>query len=159
MLTLKRFKALTDSYGADVQRWPEDERTAAETLLESSAQARALLADARMLDEALAAASATHQRNDQQDAALDRLRSIVSARIASSKSSDRQRAGLVERGWSATTQTVLSARLGWAGIATAAGLAVLAGLVVGSMYMSPSAPDNLLTSLQPAPIDNLGGLM
>jgi hypothetical protein len=157
MLTPKRFKALTDSYGADVQRWPVDERTAAEACLENSAEARALLADARMLDEALAAASAAHQRNYQQDAALARLRLSVAARIASA--SDRERGSLIEWALSATMRGALRAHSGWGGIATAGGLAVLAGLIIGAIYASPAAPDNLLTLLQPAPIDNLGGSM
>jgi len=151
MLTLKRFKAMTGSYGADLLRWPEPERTAAQTLLEGSAEARALLADARMLDEALAMASArqsaAHRRNNHEDVALARLRSGVAARIAAA--SGRSRVSL----------RALSTPLGWAGLATACSLAVVAGLVIGSLYTPPGVSDALLTLLQPAPIDNLGGLM
>jgi hypothetical protein len=161
MLTLKRFKTMTDSYGADLLRWPERERAAAQTLLEGSAEARVLLADARMLDEALAVASArqsaAHRRNNHEDAALARLRSGVAARIAAA--SGRSRVSLLERALSITTRGALSARSGWAGLATAGGLAVLAGLVIGSLYTPPGASDALLTLLQPTPIDNLGGLM
>jgi hypothetical protein len=161
MLTLKRFKKMTDSYGADLLRWPERERAAAQTLLEGSAEARALLADARMLDEALAVAStrqiAAHRRNNHEDAALARLRSGVAARIAAA--SGRSRVSLLERALSITIRAALPTPLGWAGLATAGSLAVVAGLVVGSMYTPPGAADVLLTLLQPAPIDNLGGLM
>jgi hypothetical protein len=161
MLTLKRFKTMTDSYGADLLRWPEQERAAAQTFLEGSIEARALLADARMLDEALAVARATqsaaHRRNNHEDAALARLRSGVAARIAAT--SGRSRVSLLERALSITTRRALSTPSGWAGLATAGGLAVVAGLVIGSLYTSPGASDALLTLLQPAPIDNLGGLM
>jgi len=161
MLTLKRFKAMTGSYGADLLRWPEQERAAAQTLLEGSAEARALLADARMLDEALAMASArqsaAHRHNNHEDVALARLRSAVAARIAAA--SGRSRVSLLERALSITTRGVLSTPLGWAGLATACSLAVVAGLVIGSLYTPPGASDALLTLLQPAPIDNLGDLM
>ena len=159
MLTLKRFKTMTDSYGADLLRWPEQERAAAQTFLEGSTEARALLADARMLDEALARArqSAAHRLNRHEDAALARLRSGVAARIAAA--GGRSRVSLLERALSITTRGALSTPSGWAGLATAGGLAVVAGLVIGSLYTPPGASDALLTLLQPAPIDNLGGLM
>ena len=147
MLTLKRFKTLTDSYGADLLRWPEQERAAAQTLLEKSAEARALLADARMLDDALAMASArqsaAHLRHHNEEATLARLRSGVAARIAAT--------GGRSRGWSGP---------GWVSLATAGSLAVVAGLVIGALYNPPGASaDALTTLLQPAPIDKLGGLM
>jgi len=160
-LTLKRFKTMTDSYGADLLRWPEQERAAAQTLLDGSAEARAHLADARLLDEALAVASArqsaAHQRNNHEDAALARLRSGVATRIAAA--SGRSRASLLERALSITTRGALSMPSGWAGLAIACSLAVVAGLVIGSLYTSPGASDALITLLQPAPIDNLGDLM
>ena len=77
-MKLSRFKALTDSYGAHLQKWPEQERASAEELLRTSAQARLLLDDARPLDEALERAgakldTAVGNATDAQ-AALDRLR-------------------------------------------------------------------------------------
>jgi hypothetical protein len=147
MLTLKRFKTMTDSYGADLLRWPEQERAAAQTLLEECAEARALLADARMLDDALAIASArrsaAHLRNYNEEATLARLRSGVAARIAAT--------GGRSRGWSSP---------GWVSLATAGSLAVVAGLVIGGLYNPPGASsDALITLLQPTPLDKLGGLM
>lgn len=152
MLTLKRFKTLTDSYGADLLRWPEQERAAAQTLLEESAEARALLADARMLDDALAMASArqsaAHLRNHNEEATLARLRSGVAARIAATGGRSR---GWSNPGWS---------KPGWVSLATAGSLAVAAGLVIGALYNPPAASSDALTTLlQPAPIDKLGGLM
>jgi hypothetical protein len=161
MLTLKRFKTMTESYGADLLRWPERQRAEAERLLEHSAKARALLADERRLDEALAAVSARQgadqQRNDDQAAALARLRSGVAVRIAAT--STRSRLSLFERALSIVAPRTLFTPSGWAGLATAAGVAVLAGLAMGSLYTPPGSSDALFALLQAAPIDNLGGLM
>jgi hypothetical protein len=55
-ITLKRFAGIVDAYGASPQRWPDDERAAAEALVAVSAEARALLADAAALDGVLARA-------------------------------------------------------------------------------------------------------
>ncbi|MBX3507885.1 MAG: hypothetical protein KF714_03810 [Parvibaculum sp.] len=55
-ISLERFAAIVDAYGASPMRWPADERGAAEALLAFSADARALLDEARMLDGVLAAA-------------------------------------------------------------------------------------------------------
>jgi len=54
---LAQFEALIDAYGAEARRWPADRRAGAEALLERSAAARALRADAARLDGLIAAAS------------------------------------------------------------------------------------------------------
>jgi hypothetical protein len=114
-----------------------------------------------MLDDALAAASARQDASNgnkaHEDVALARLRLGVAARIAKPRS--RPRLTLLEWASWITIRGALFAPSGWAGLATAGGLAVLAGLVVGSLYAPPAASDALLTLLQPGPIDNLGGLM
>jgi len=46
----RRLHELIDAYGADVTRWPPDERAAAERLLERSDAARAKLEEAATLD-------------------------------------------------------------------------------------------------------------
>lgn len=160
MLTLNQFKAMADSYGADLRRWPEEVRTEAEALLDDaavSARARAILADAWILDEAIAAASAlettTAWHPGESDAALARLRAGVTARIESA--TGRQRTGLIERVLAATGREAVSRHFGWAGMATSAGLAVLAGILIGSMYSPAATPDTLLSVLQPAPIQVL----
>jgi hypothetical protein len=56
MLTLTQFKGLTNYYGADLKHWPMQMRGEAQALLVSSVPARALLAEARALEEALEAA-------------------------------------------------------------------------------------------------------
>jgi anti-sigma factor RsiW len=48
-----RFRALAAAYGADLARWPLDERHAAEELLATSSEAAACLAEQHRLDELL----------------------------------------------------------------------------------------------------------
>ncbi|MDR6773454.1 hypothetical protein [Azospirillum sp. BE72] len=57
-MTLKEFKRYTAAYGADLDRWPRSVRVEALTLLDDSAEARDLLADAAVTDTLLDAASA-----------------------------------------------------------------------------------------------------
>ena len=47
MMTLNRFRTLADSYGADLQRWPERMRPQALVLLDSSGEAREIIARAK----------------------------------------------------------------------------------------------------------------
>ena len=49
-MSLERFAQLAEAYGADFDRWPEDERFAAISLAGRSEEARSLLADAQGLD-------------------------------------------------------------------------------------------------------------
>jgi hypothetical protein len=49
------FEDMIDRLGEDLSRWPDDQRLAAEDLLSSSSEARALLEEARALRQALAA--------------------------------------------------------------------------------------------------------
>lgn len=53
MMTLERFAALLDAYGADPRRWPAAERAAAERLAAADQRAAALLSEARRVDEVL----------------------------------------------------------------------------------------------------------
>ena len=57
-LSLSRFRALLDAYGAVEARWPPEDRGPAAALLARSAQARAIHADAAALDERLDEAQA-----------------------------------------------------------------------------------------------------
>ena len=81
MLTLRRFRTMADSYGADLLRWPDGARAEAQALLKASPAARALLDEARTLDDAIEAAGASEDavlwEPDGQDAAMARLRSGV----------------------------------------------------------------------------------
>jgi hypothetical protein len=53
MMKLERFCKILAAHGADPERWPAPERSAAEALLAASAEARAALADTRGLDRLL----------------------------------------------------------------------------------------------------------
>lgn len=172
MLTLKRFKALTDSYGAQPQRWPDSVRADAEALLLVSPEARQLLAEAQGLDEALDAAS---EREDavswlprEEAAALARLRAGVAARVAQTAggearargaASGEARAGGAASGWRRwlrgwllpVTQWPSSARL--AGMAAAGGFIIAVGLLLGSMDVTrPASQVDVLAMLQPDPL-------
>ncbi len=151
MLSLGRFRALAESYGAELLRWPEAARGEAEALLRMSAAARALLDEARGLDEAIAAAGrredAALWRPGEQDAALARLHSGVEARIGAS-TARRPRGCLA--GWAPS-----SVGLRWVGMAAGGGLVVAAGLLIGAMTAAVPTPDNVLAILQPAPIHML----
>ncbi len=175
MLTLKRFKALTDSYGADPGRWPEAVRADAEALLGASDEARRVLAEARALDEAIDANSsrevAVRWQPGEEEAALSRLRARVAARLADSPSREAPMgrdapARAAARGreapafswlrWlrahvSPVAQWSTSARV--AGMAAAGGLIVAVGLLLGSMDGTSSTPQvDLLAMLQPNPL-------
>lgn len=64
MMDKERFAAIVAAYGADPGRWPERERHAAQAYARAHAdECAALLAEARALDAALAAAPA-HQPSD-----------------------------------------------------------------------------------------------
>ena len=155
MMTLRRFRALAQSYGAELHRWPREERGAAQALLESSEEARALLAQERSLDAAISAASPRGAQA--QDAALARLRSGVAARIATEDIRAQQPGGLFSwllRGG----QDFVSLRRRRLGLATSGALAIVAGLLIGAMYgpAPASAPVGVVAALlQPATLDIL----
>lgn len=155
MMTLRRFRALTRSYGAELQRWPQEERNAVQELLERSEEARALLAQERSLDAAISAASSRGAQA--QDAALARLRSGVAARIATEDPLARQPGALFS--WLLGTGRELASLRGRRlGLATSGALAIVAGLLIGAMYgpVPSPAPVGVLTALlQPATLDIL----
>jgi hypothetical protein len=160
MLSLRRFEALAASYGADLQRWPEETRRPAQALLDTSAAAHALLAEARALDEAIEAES-RHEasapwRSGEQAAALASLRAAVASRIAPltpGRRSPRWRLGRIADG---AIGGLNAARMAWLGMATGSASAVAAGLLIGSLSVTPPNPDNLLAMLQPSPIHLFG---
>jgi anti-sigma-K factor RskA len=156
MMTLRRFRTLADSYGADLQRWPESLRRQALELLDSSAEAQAVISRARELDEALAAAGAAREAHlwdrESADAALHRLRQNVSARIRRRLPEGADALGGSER---RTANRSRPRHVGWFGFATAAGLAVLAGLALGIVYSPSPQPPDLTALLQPAPLQVL----
>jgi hypothetical protein len=155
MLTLGRFRSMTESYGADLARWPERTRADARALLSVSAQACAMLEEVRALDDLI---ETTHAQEDgllwqpgEQDAALERLRAGVAARIAALPVRPRA-TGRLEwfRGAAAP------ARLRWLGLATGGACAIICGLLIGGRYEStPTSPGVLNQMLRPAVLEIL----
>ena len=158
MLSIGQFRALAEAYGADLRRWPENARRAAQALVEASTEAQAILAAERNLDEAIAAASADEEAvlwpPGEQDAALARLRTKVSARIASSPA--RQSPGLsLERALAAVRQWASPVHLHWAGLAAACSIAIAAGLFIGELSAPTQPSAGMLALLQPVPLNIL----
>lgn len=153
MMTLRRFKALADSYGADLQRWPERVRPKARALLDSSPEAQEIIARARELDEAIGAASAARSESlwsgDRPEAALVRLRNAVAAQI--SPANPATTSGRT----SIRTVRTTPRRLGWISLATAASVAIVAGVALGIFYSQGASNQDLLALLQPSPIQLL----
>ena len=159
MLTPGRFRKLAAAYGGDLQRWPEAFRAQAETLLRTSAEGRALLAQAQALDTAIHEAAQAEQAilwraangsAAREQAALARIRRHVGERIAAANANHQPGTRI-----SGSPSGALFPRVGWIGLATAGTLAVVAGLLLGFIYTPASTPDTLLVSLQPAPLHML----
>lgn len=155
MMTLRRFRTLADSYGADLRRWPEPARRQALALLDDSAEAQAIIASARELDEAIAAAGTARLerlwQGESADTAVHRLHDRVAAHIRGSSS---ETAGGRRRTRSPAIHYP-PRRVGWLGLATAACVAVVAGLALGILYSPPAPQEDLTTLLQPAPLQVL----
>lgn len=151
MLKIERFTALVRSYGANSDLWPVEERGDALALLEISKAARAVLAEERLLDDALAGAL-KHQESPrmspvEHDAALARLRTNVAARIARASA---EPSGF--RGRFFAHVRGLWPDLNWLGLSSGSGIAVAAGLFIGMHYPALSASGDLLSTLQVASI-------
>lgn len=156
MLTLRRFRAMTESYGADLRRWPPELLHEAEALLKVSDEARALVGAAQSIDEAIEALmaleDAAHQRSVEADAALARLRSSVAARIVASAAQNQGALRFRSRIVNCTRQPRADRFLSL-GMAAATGCAILAGLLIGSTYgPEPASNSALAAVLQSAPI-------
>lgn len=163
-MTLRRFRVLAASYGAELQRWPERLRPQARALLQVSMEARAIIVRARELDEAIAAAGAARDagiwRGAGADSALLRLQANVTARLGAIAVTDATAALVPARAAARRTDFhssygAPSRRTRWVSLATAASIAVIVGFVIGVLY-SPTTPTQELTALlQPAPLQLL----
>ena len=156
-MTIKRFRALAASFGSDLRLWPDHERGAAEALLARSAPARLALERERVLDDAIRDAGAVldeaHSEPGGDAAALARLRSGVSARIAPlARPPSRRGSGLTVAALSGQGM-VLANRpmlLVTAGCAT-----VLAGLLIGALQATPPVGPDIMVLLQATPLTGL----
>lgn len=154
MMPLSRFAALVDSYGGDIGRWPEIFRAEARALAAASAQARARLAEAARLDTALLAGARRDLETllppEAQDAAVERLRRGVAGRIAAPSLAPEPRAAW--RSWLADQLPALPRLTKLAGLATAGGMVVMAGLLVGALTVAQPDGDTLVSLMQPTPL-------
>lgn len=104
MMTLDRFSDLNDAYGADLRRWPENERSAAEALLARDARARLMRDQADILDQWLDAAA----------------RPVVSADLREQVLASASKAGLKSRSsWRFWSRLAWISGAGWAAAAFA----------------------------------------
>jgi hypothetical protein len=124
-MTLERFARVLDAYGASAERWPDDERGAALTLLERSAEARAARDAAARLDTLLDGVPAT--------APSERLVARVLAGVPAPASSPLRRPATVTR--------PRAARRVLTGIGAAATLAAAASLALWLAGGSTEAPN------------------
>ena len=150
-MKIERFTSLARSYGANSDLWPVEERGDALALLEICKAARAVLAEERLLDDALAGAL-KHQESPrmspvEHDAALARLRTNVAARIARASA---EPSGF--RGRFFAHVRGLWPDLNWLGLSSGSGIAVAAGLFIGMHFPALSASGDLLSTLQVASI-------
>ena len=160
MMPLSRFAALADSYGGDIGRWPEIFREEARALVAASAQARTRLAEAARLDAALMAGSRRDLETllppGTEDAAVERLRRGVAGRIAAPSLSPAPRAAwqswLADRLPALPRLNNLANLANLAGLATAGGVVVMAGLLVGALTVAQPDGDALTSLMQPAPL-------
>lgn len=154
-MTIRRFRRRLASYGADLRRWPGDERAAAAALLASSDEARALAERERRLDHALRAAAArttsVPPAGDGPNAALARLRAGVAARVASpGPTANRRPAPFGVPGF---RSGVLQGR--HCAFGALAMLSILAGFSVGILAAAPPAAPAIAVLLQAEPIAGL----
>lgn len=80
-MTLKEFKRHAAAYGADLDRWPHSAKVDALALLDGSAEARDLLADAALTDALLDAASTPLVSARREAQVYDRIADCLAQRI------------------------------------------------------------------------------
>jgi hypothetical protein len=155
-MKLSRFKALTHSYGAQLEKWPEDERAKAEELLRTSAQARLLMDEARMLDDALKRAGARFDAavgiSTDDQAALAQLRAGVLARISRAPAHRHRLAWPVR--WVPRSPGGGAGALPFPGLAlaTSSVLALAVGVLIGWLQAPKPMQVDVLALLEAAPL-------
>jgi len=122
-MTLARFQHLLDVHGADLARWPQPLRTAAERLLATDRAATAALVQARALDALIA-------RDEPADADATRVLRALAARPLPA-----QRRLFLWRQWPSELLT-LDFAPAWPRLAALAGVAAL-GFIIGLVDLGP----------------------
>ncbi|NBC33135.1 MAG: hypothetical protein GVY13_10720 [Alphaproteobacteria bacterium] len=134
-MSLDRFAALVDAYGARPERWPATERPAALALLEVSAEARARRDEAAALDALLAESVVPAPAPALADAILARAPAQASALAKTRGRRSQPDRGLAARAalW---LRQLLPEAADWRGAAALAA-SLLVGVAVG--YLTPLA--------------------
>lgn len=122
-MTLDRLRQILAAYGGDPDRWPDDERDAAEALIAASPVARAVLTREQALDAGLALAS-----NEVTDDAMARL----TAAMAFPPPQRTVAPASVARGWFANLASAFWPRA--TVFASMAALGIIVGLAVEPVY-------------------------
>jgi hypothetical protein len=122
-MTLARFQHLLDVHGADLARWPQPQRAAAERLLATDGIATSALAQARALDALIA------RETPAEADATGVLRALVARPLPP------QRRRLLWRRWPSELLT-LDFVPAWPRVAALAGVAAL-GFVIGLVDLGP----------------------
>jgi len=153
-MSIKRFRSLSAAYGADLRRWPEEERRDAQLLLEASAEARAVLAEASDLDRIVAHAAEQDRAArdaEEQAVALTRLRSHVALRIGQPT---QPRIPGALRFVAALLVLARARRQGFGvmGFASLGALSIAAGLIIGWAYTPPPNSHDPILLLETAPL-------
>lgn len=117
-LTLKRLERLLEAYGGNPRRWPADERAAGEALLESSARAREMQAEALKADAWLDAAPSPARASGQ-------LKAAILAACRGSTSTTRTTR------WKAVWTELLAEIGGWRPTGAALAASLMLGIIVG----------------------------
>ncbi|MDA5194703.1 hypothetical protein [Govanella unica] len=124
VMKLEDFEAMLACHGADARDWPLDNRMAAEALLRSSPEARALLAEARAVDRLLSEIPDPQAPARLKGDILARVNAEIIARAASAPA---RRVGFMRRFW--------PQMIGFAA-------ASLLGVMVGAKTVAP-LPDDM----------------
>jgi hypothetical protein len=133
-MTEERFSALVDAYGANPDRWPDEERTAAIAFRDGSLAAQAAAERAGALDGLLDAA---RPNGDVSDDLRDRIARLAPARTAAPSIPLWQAARKVGASWQRIAATAL------------VGIAV--GILFAELALSPGDDSALLASAIPEP--------
>lgn len=158
MLTLERFRSLAASYGAEFARWPEKERGEAQTLLDTSAQARLLFKEAQILDEAITKASARENPAtdiEGRELALALLRSAVAERISRPVRLPQLHSWRFAPRLFGILRGTNSMPVGAVGLAAGACLTIAMGLLIGWSWTTRPASGDLIAFLETSSIQIL----
>lgn len=137
-MTVERFMALAEAYGADLRRWPEAERAAAEAFLAAAPEtARPVLAEADRIDDLLFAS------------ARPRPSAALRERVLNSAVQVRLKAAGAGRRWLERLVLILGA--GWAAAACAG---VAAGVLMTTHLTADAQADAVLYQASLSGVDD-----